>query len=45
VTVLPGQDLVIVRLIGDAPGDVRNGDTTVNDYVALALKAWERGPD
>jgi CubicO group peptidase (beta-lactamase class C family) len=44
VTVLPSHDMVIVRLIGDAPGDARNEGTQVNDYGALALKAWESGP-
>jgi CubicO group peptidase (beta-lactamase class C family) len=42
VTVFPGQDLVVVRLIGDAAGDARNEATKLNDYGALALQACER---
>jgi len=43
VTVFPSQDLVVVRLIGDAAGDTRNETTKVNDYGSLAIQACEGG--
>jgi CubicO group peptidase (beta-lactamase class C family) len=43
VTVLPGHDLVVVRLVGDAAENARNQEVSVNDTAALALRAWDRG--
>ena len=43
VTVLPSQDLVLVRLVGDAAGDARNEATRLNEYGGLALQACEGG--
>ena len=39
VTILPSQDLVIVRFVGDASGDARNEAIRLNDYGGLALQA------